>query len=203
MPPVSFLMWVVHVFALCLPVSPGPCSFHGSSQWADSRLTYKVTNKLIKNEQSLFWAPEDFKRKPRVFRGRHSSQWAQDMLCSGVPQGSNRQLDRCPSTHYQDMSLRGTVEDRERSWDHDELAPPGDKVEVSASQRAESWGREGSVRTRLMSLAKHGLQNWDSTAPRGVGPPSQLTSLDLEPGRAQVSQGLKLIHFGALFKMKH
>lgn len=48
MPPVSFLMWVVHVFALCLPVSPGPCSFHGSSQWADSRLTYKVTNKLIK-----------------------------------------------------------------------------------------------------------------------------------------------------------
>lgn len=49
-----------------------------------------------------------------------------------------------------------------------------------------------------MSLVKHGLQSWDSTAPRGVGPPSQLTSLDLEPGRAQVSQGLKHIFWGPL-----
>lgn len=47
------------------------------------------------------------------------------------------------------MSLRGTVEDRERSWNHDELATPGDGVEVSASQRAESCSREGSMRTRL------------------------------------------------------
>lgn len=94
---------------------------------------------------------------------------------SGAPEESSGQLDTCPRTHYKDVRLRGIVEDREKSWDHDEPPTPGDRGEVSASQQTESCGRQGSARPRLTSLVKHTLWTCNSTAHSGVGQPPQLT----------------------------
>lgn len=66
MPPVSFLMLVIHVFSLFLPVSPGPCSLHGFSQWVDSLLAYKLMNKLMKVSNLFSGHPKLPREKPRV-----------------------------------------------------------------------------------------------------------------------------------------